>query len=99
MDAPNPWGEVNGIRPVKYIRILNEVEGLSLDQIYDRFLNEFHASQEKVDLAFDIFRREQALMEKYPPDGISLYIGIPFCPSTPGVIRATDLSESKPMLF
>ncbi len=81
MEAPNPWGAVNGIRPVKYIRILNEIEGLSLEEIYDRFLNEFHASREKVDLAFDIFRNEQALMAKYPPDGISLYVGIPFCPT------------------
>lgn len=81
METPHPWGTLSGIRPVKYIRILNEVEGLSLDEIYDRFLNEFHASREKVDLAFDIFHREQALMAQYPPDGISLYIGIPFCPT------------------
>lgn len=81
METQHPWGTLSGIRPVKYIRILNEVQGLSLDEIYNRFLGEFAVSKEKTDLAFDIYYREQALMAKYPPDGISLYVGIPFCPT------------------
>lgn len=81
METPHPWGTLNGIRPVKYIRILNEVQGLALETIRDKYLNEFQVSLEKTDLAFDIFYRERELMQQYPPDGISLYVGIPFCPT------------------
>lgn len=77
-----PWGNLTGIRPTKLV--MQHIEaGWSDRQIRD-FLREVHmVSEEKIALAMDIAHREKKLLsDLHYEDGYSLYIGIPFCPTT-----------------
>jgi oxygen-independent coproporphyrinogen-3 oxidase len=58
-------------------------EGKSEEETY-RFMKETYlASDEKIRLSIDIAKRERALLSKIDyENGYSLYVGIPFCPST-----------------
>lgn len=77
-----PWGTLSGIRPTKIAMKLLD-EGASDDEVF-RYMKEVYlASDEKAQLSVDIAKREKALLDKVDYDnGYSLYIGIPFCPST-----------------
>ncbi|MGN1147347.1 MAG: coproporphyrinogen dehydrogenase HemZ [Lachnospiraceae bacterium] len=77
-----PWGNLTGIRPTKIAMGLLE-EGKSEDEIV-RFLGEEHfVSSRKAELSVDIAKREKKLLSHiHYEDGYSLYIGIPFCPTT-----------------
>lgn len=77
-----PWGNLTGIRPTKIAMTMME-QGKSEDEIAC-FLQDKHlVSREKIRLGIDIARREKALLEQlHYEDGYSLYIGIPFCPTT-----------------
>lgn len=77
-----PWGSLTGIRPTKIpMQLLGE--GKDETQIADHMRQAYHMSDEKIDLAIDIAKRERALLSKLDyENGFSLYIGIPFCPST-----------------
>ncbi len=58
-------------------------EGKSRDEIYTYMKQTYFASDEKIRLATDIAERELSLLSKIDYDnGYSLYIGIPFCPTT-----------------
>lgn len=77
-----PWGTLTGIRPVKIPMQLLE-EGKSPDEIKTYMENTYYCSDGKIELALDIAERELALLRKLDyENGYSLYIGIPFCPST-----------------
>lgn len=77
-----PWGSLTGIRPTKIPMQLLE-QGSSEAEITAFMREQYHASEEKIALAIDIAKRERALLAKLDyKDGFSLYIGIPFCPST-----------------
>ena len=77
-----PWGTLTGIRPTKIPMKLLE-EGKSRDEIYAYMKQTYFASDEKIRLATDIAERELSLLSKIDYDnGYSLYIGIPFCPTT-----------------
>lgn len=77
-----PWGNLTGIRPTKlYLSRLNE--GKSRQQAIDE-LKELHmVSDEKSELGVSIAEREKAIIDGMTANnGYSIYIGIPFCPST-----------------
>lgn len=77
-----PWGTLTGIRPTKIPMKFLE-EGKSRDEIASYMKETYFASDEKIHLAIDIAEREQALLSKIDyENGYSLYIGIPFCPTT-----------------
>lgn len=77
-----PWGTLTGIRPTKIPMKLLE-EGKSRSQIQQYMEDTYFASEEKIDLTLDIAERELALLKKLDYEsGYSLYIGIPFCPTT-----------------
>lgn len=77
-----PWGTLTGIRPTKIPMKLLE-EGKSEEGIASYMKETYLASDEKVKLSIDIAKRERKLLEKIDyENGYSLYIGIPFCPST-----------------
>ena len=77
-----PWGNLIGIRPTKIAYSLLE-EGKSRQEIVDHYRREHYTSLEKAELAVDIAQREKDLLsDVHYQDGYSLYIGIPFCPST-----------------
>ena len=77
-----PWGTLTGIRPVKISMSLLE-EGKAENEIMDYMKKTYLISDEKADLAVRIAEREKAILETlHYENGYSLYIGIPFCPTT-----------------
>lgn len=77
-----PWGNLTGIRPTKIAMGMLE-ESLEEAGITDYLENEHYVSKEKAALSLAIAKREKKLLEKlHGQDGYSLYIGIPFCPTT-----------------
>jgi len=77
-----PWGTLTGIRPTKIAMQLLE-EGKTEEEIYCYMQKTYLASEEKTALSIDIARREQEILaDIHYEDGYSLYIGIPFCPTT-----------------
>ena len=78
----SPWGILTGVRPTKLLHYLRD-SGFSFTEIEGIFREVYAISTEKTDLMLRIGRVE----EMYLPDRvgakkrISLYVGIPFCPS------------------
>lgn len=77
-----PWGTLTGIRPTKIPMQLLE-KGKHMEEIRTYMKDTYLASDEKIDLSIEIAKRERALLQKIDYEsGYSLYIGIPFCPTT-----------------
>jgi oxygen-independent coproporphyrinogen-3 oxidase len=77
-----PWGNLTGIRPTKLpMRMLRE--GMSDDEIIKTLQDTHMVSDEKARLSIDIAKLEMGILDKlHYKEGYSLYIGIPFCPTT-----------------
>jgi len=77
-----PWGNLTGIRPTKIAMTMLENGGSEQDVA--AFLREKHfVSEEKIELGIDIAKREREILSRlHYEEGYSLYIGIPFCPTT-----------------
>lgn len=77
-----PWGNLTGIRPTKIPYAMLE-EGKEQDEIIAYMKDMYSCSDKKALLAYDIAKREREILSKIHYDkGYSLYIGIPFCPTT-----------------
>ncbi len=77
-----PWGNLTGIRPTKIAMGLLE-EGKTEEEIVEALQKEHFVSTEKADLSVEIAKREKELLSHiHYEKGYSLYIGIPFCPTT-----------------
>lgn len=77
-----PWGNLTGIRPTKLPMMMLE-EGMDDADIIEKLKATHAVSDEKAFLSLDIAKREKALLDQiHYEDGYSLYIGIPFCPTT-----------------
>ena len=77
-----PWGNLTGIRPTK-LSMGMLAEGKDDDAIIAQMKEEHAVSDEKARLSLDIAKREKRILDKiHYEDGYSLYIGIPFCPTT-----------------
>lgn len=77
-----PWGTLTGIRPTKIPMKFLE-EGKSREEIRGYMKETYFTSDEKIELSIDIAERELALLSGIDyENGYSLYIGIPFCPTT-----------------
>lgn len=77
-----PWGNLTGIRPTKLAMMMLE-QNKSHGEI-KKFLQETHCvSDEKCELGIRIAESEKAILDRLDcTNGYSLYIGIPFCPTT-----------------
>ncbi len=75
------WGDLTGIRPTKIARKLIE-EGKDDDFVKNYMKETYLVSDEKCSLSIDIAKRELRILEPLHEKGYSLYIGIPFCPTT-----------------
>jgi len=77
-----PWGTLTGIRPTKLpMGMLRE--GKSDAEIKSFLSDEYYVSDEKLDLALSIAKKEIGIIDSlHGTDGYSIYIGIPFCPTT-----------------
>ena len=77
-----PWGTLTGIRPTKIPMAMLE-EGKSENDILYHMERELLCSREKSQLSLDIAKREKEILKNIDyENGYSLYIGIPFCPTT-----------------
>ncbi len=77
-----PWGDLTGIRPTRIAMNLID-EGMSDDEIAEYMKGTYLVSNEKTSLAIDIARREKEILKDIDyENGYSLYLGIPFCPTT-----------------
>ncbi len=76
-----PWGTMTGIRPVKVpMKMIRE--GASDKDIARYMKSVYLCSDEKISLATGIAHREAEVIDSLEDGGFSLYIGIPFCPTT-----------------
>ncbi|HHW48926.1 MAG TPA: coproporphyrinogen dehydrogenase HemZ [Clostridiaceae bacterium] len=75
-----PWGMLTGIRPAKIARELLE-EGKTEEEILSTLTRFYMLSEEKARLAYGVALTESKIINRTGKDMISVYIGIPFCPS------------------
>lgn len=75
-----PWGLLTGIRPAKMVReLINEC--MTYSDIYNLFVNEYEVIPQKAELAIEVAKTETLITDQMNKDAVSLYIGIPFCPT------------------
>ena len=75
------WGDLTGIRPTKIPRKMLD-EGKSEAEILSYMKDTYLVGDEKSALALDIAKREREILRPLRDKGYSIYIGIPFCPTT-----------------
>ncbi len=77
-----PWGDLTGIRPTRIAMNLFE-EGRNAEEVRTYMRDTYLVSDEKIDLSIEIALREKEILREIDyKNGYSLYIGIPFCPTT-----------------
>ncbi len=77
-----PWGNLTGIRPTKIAMSMLE-EYMTEKQIVDFMQSAHYVSEKKAKLSVEIAKREKQILSSiHYQEGYSLYIGIPFCPTT-----------------
>lgn len=77
-----PWGTLTGIRPTKIAMGMLE-EGKDAADIVKYMKETYATGEEKALLSIEIAEREKKLLSGiHYREGYSLYIGIPFCPTT-----------------
>ncbi|MDE6108004.1 MAG: coproporphyrinogen dehydrogenase HemZ [Oscillospiraceae bacterium] len=75
-----PWGSLTGVRPTKLpTRAL--LEGATPAQAKKELEKTYHVSPFRAALAMDCAGESVKAVKSLQPDEVSLYIGIPFCPS------------------
>lgn len=77
-----PWGSLTGVRPTKMFMQKLE-EGIPEEEILRWIETEHFVTERKARLGLNIAKREKALLSRLDyENGYSLYVGIPFCPTT-----------------
>lgn len=90
-----PWGILTGIRPTKLVYEMLEEEA-DEESIYSKMRSEYLCSDDKTAMSISIARRELELLRSMDyHGGYSLYIGIPFCPTTCLYCSFTSYSISR----
>ena len=75
-----PWGILTGVRPTKKINEMLE-QGFSTEDIKRLLKEKYLATDEKINLAIDIAKIEKNILKNNNKNKISIYLGIPFCPT------------------
>jgi len=75
-----PWGALTGVRPVKLpTRAMKQ--GATPAQAKRELEREYHVSPVRAQLALDCAKASLAVDRSLKPNEVSVYIGIPFCPT------------------
>ena len=74
------WGLLTGVRPAKLISSLLE-EGKTDKECLAFLTEDYLVMPHKAALALKVAKAERKILEDNRPEEISLYIGIPFCPT------------------
>ena len=78
-----PWGMLTGVRPTKIFMGWMEKEPASPELLEKRFCRTYLADEQKARLCRTVASREKEILDSHDYAGeYSLYIGIPFCPTT-----------------
>ncbi|MDU2065131.1 MAG: coproporphyrinogen dehydrogenase HemZ [Sporomusaceae bacterium] len=77
---PSPWGILRGVRPTKIVRLLASA-GHNFAEIQAILEQRFHVHSSEAALVTEIAFRQQPILQENNSRKISLYLGIPFCPS------------------
>ena len=75
-----PWGALTGVRPVK-LPTRDMRAGASREEAKHRLMTEYRVSPGRAELAMDCADASLSAIDSLQPDELSLYIGIPFCPT------------------
>lgn len=78
----SPWGILSGIRPTKILHYLRD-KGFTFAEIREILREVYAISTEKIDLLERIGKVEETYLpnRKEATHRVSIYVGIPFCPS------------------
>lgn len=75
-----PWGRMQGVRPSKpFLQYLSA--GLSASETMARMQATYGVSAEKLQLLRQVSEFTHPLLTDLDPQAVSIYIGIPFCPT------------------
>ncbi len=80
LDAVPAWGALAGVRPTK-ISTKALLEGKSKREVHTLLKDVYYVTERRRNLALDCSEAAVAAIEKTQPQDISLYVGIPFCPT------------------
>ncbi len=75
-----PWGLLTGIRPSKNVRELYE-SGMDYIEISRHFKDFYLADEDKTNLSIEVAQTEKKIIDNMDKDAVSIYVGIPFCPT------------------
>ena len=75
-----PWGTLSGVRPVK-LPVRAVLGGATLPEAEEQLRDRYRVSPGRRALAMDCARAALKIQASLRPEEISLYIGIPFCPT------------------
>lgn len=77
-----PWGTLTGVRPTK-IALEKIEQGKEPAEIIEHFQTTYHCTRQKAEICTKVAEYEYEILTGIEyEDQYSLYIGIPFCPST-----------------
>lgn len=76
-----PWGILTGIRPTKVVFNLREKLDMDTEKIKEILKNDYRISDEKILLMLEIEQKENAILRRNENEDVSIYLGIPFCPT------------------
>lgn len=79
-DMPAPWGISTGIRPAKTARMMLD-ENKTDAEILDYMEGEFFITPKKAELSLNVAKKEYELLKNREENTVSLYVGVPFCPT------------------
>ncbi|WP_054742831.1 coproporphyrinogen dehydrogenase HemZ [Cellulosilyticum ruminicola] len=75
-----PWGSLTGIRPTKLVH--EQFKHNRSDEEIARYMQEeYFVTSGKCDMMIKVAKAEREILAKNKPEEVSLYIGIPFCPT------------------
>ncbi len=74
------WGILTGIRPAKTVNDLID-DGMTEKEALDFLCEKYFVSEEKAKLSIKVALEERNILKASNKDDISVYIGIPFCPT------------------
>jgi len=84
-----PWGVLTGIRPVKIVHQLYE-NGMNDEEIIQHLKDEYLVNEDRALLSISIAQVEKKYIDKSNKHQVSIYVGIPFCPSRCGYCSFTS---------
>lgn len=89
------WGTLTGVRPTK-VFMSHMKNDDTLEEVANLMKHKYLCSDSRIRLGYQVAKKEQELLEQIDyKNGYSIYIGIPFCPTTCLYCSFTSFSAKK----